>query len=67
MVVVRRRDPETSDQNAGQMMRLLMEQASELIFKLSDGVALFITDTYSRIAGPIDPDKSHLAEMITTS
>jgi hypothetical protein len=26
--------------------------------------ALFITDTYSRIAGPIDPDKSHLAEMI---
>lgn len=57
--------PKLNDQNAGQVMRALMEQACELIYKrFGLDPALFITDTYSRIAGPIDPDKSHLAEMI---
>lgn len=57
--------PKLYDQNAGQVMRSVMEQACELIHKrFRMEPALLIADTYSRITGPIDPDKSHLAEMI---
>ena len=42
-----------------------MERASNEISKrFRIDPALFVIDTYSRTTGPIDPDKSHLAEMI---
>jgi hypothetical protein len=57
--------PKLEDRNAQQIMRLLMEQASEEIYRrFRVEPALFVTDTYSRVTGAIDPDKSHLAEMI---
>jgi hypothetical protein len=41
-----------------------MQCASEEIYRtFKIDPALYVVDTYSRMAGPMDPDKSHLAEM----
>jgi hypothetical protein len=57
--------PKLDDRNAQQSLRSLMERASNEISKrFRIDPALFVIDTYSRTTGPIDPDKSHLAEMI---
>lgn len=57
--------PKLSDPVAVQAMRAIMERSGRAIverFHLTP--ALIVVDTYSRMAGPVDPDKSHLAEQI---
>ncbi|WLB26921.1 AAA family ATPase [Bradyrhizobium japonicum] len=57
--------PKLSDPRAVQTMRAIMERAGRAIAKRFQlAPALIVVDTYSRMAGPVDPDKSHLAELI---